>query len=306
MFTSTIAIRPIASQALQTRGRSIMTLRTATGPFSFINYGVGWDVAGTPTNGDTFVVNTGTAIMVGGRFPDSMVDLGRAFNTNTGTYLPNPNLLMFGNTDLGTIDVTTQTPDRSGAHLTVVGHATVGAIVIHGSPSGTALTGNLAPGSRLTTHFEGQPRTGINLTGGTLDNRGDSVVGAATISSNIAGHGSFEVLGFFGSLHVEGSVSAGQSVKLDGVSVLTVDHPADFHASVDISDLVPSGSINLLGIHGDAWTYNNSRLSITSGSNIVERLRLTAGSHSFTVSDTSNGIVINPSLAPQQSSGLVT
>jgi hypothetical protein len=283
-----------------------MTLRTATGPFSFINYGVGWDVAGTPTNGDTFVVNTGTAIMVGGRFPDSTVDFGRAFNTNTGTYLPNPNLLMFGNTDLGTIDVTTQTPDRSGAHLTVVGHATVGAIVIHGSPSGTALTGNLAPGSRLTTHFEGQPRTGINLTGGTLDNRGDSVVGAATISSNIAGHGSFEVLGFFGSLHVEGSVSAGQSVKLDGVSVLTVDHPADFHASVDISDLVPSGSINLLGIHGDAWTYNNSRLSITSGSNVVEQLRLTAGSHSFTVSDSSNGIVINPSLAPQQSSGLVT
>jgi hypothetical protein len=212
-----------------------MTTRTATGPFSLINYGVGWDVGGTPANGDTFVVNTGTAIMVGGRFPGSTVDLGREFDTNTGTYLPNPNLVLFGNTDLGTIDVTTQTPDRSGAHLAVVGHATVGAIVVHGSPGGTELTGTLAPGSRLTTHFEGQPRTSINLTGGTLDNEGSSVVGAATISSNIHGHGSFEVLGFFGSMHIEGSVSAGQSFKLDGVSNLTVDHPADFHATVDLT-----------------------------------------------------------------------
>ena len=283
-----------------------MTTRTATGPFSLINYGVGWDVGGTPANGDTFVVNTGTAIMVGGRFPSSTVDLGREFDTNTGTYLPNPNLVLFGNTDLGTIDVTTQTPDRSGAHLAVIGHATVGAIVVHGSPGGTELTGTLAPGSRLTTHFEGQPRTSINLTGGTLDNEGSSVVGAATISSNIHGHGSFEVLGFFGSMHIEGSVSAGQSFKLDGVSNLTVDHPADFHATVDISDLVPiTGAINLLGIHGDAWSYNNNLLSITSGGSVVEKLRLTEGSQSFTVSNNTDGIVINPSFGPQQGSGLV-
>jgi hypothetical protein len=282
-----------------------MTTRTATGPFSLINYGVGWDVGGTPANGDTFVVNTGTAIMVGGRFPDSTVDLGREFDTNTGTYLPNPNLALFGNTDLGTIDVTTQTPDPSGAHLAVIGHATVGAIVVHGSPSGTELTGTFAPGSRLTTHFEGQSRTSINLTGGTLDNEGSSVVGAATISSNIFGHGSFEVLGFFGSMHVEGSVSAGQSFKMDGLSTLTVDHPVDFHAAVDISDLVPSGAINLLGIHGDAWTYHNNLLNITAGGSVVEKLKLAAGSHSFTVSNNTDGIIINPSLAPPQGSGLV-
>ncbi len=286
-----------------------MTTRTEVDGFSTINYAFGWDVGGTPQNGDTFVVPTGTAIMVGGNFDRSEVDLTRQFNASTQSYAPNPELYLVGNTKLGKIDVSTLTPDQSGAHLNVIGHATVGETYLENIYPWANLTVKLSPGSVLKTHFVGHVRVNsVTVNGGNwsaLINDGDSTVQSAVISANVLGHGSWTPGSYFGGITFAAGVGAGQTVDMSGASTLTIDHPDMFKAAVNLETGWVS-DIMLESVHGDAWTYKNDMLKISEAGHVVDKLRLTEASGSaFTVTDTTAGTRISASVLPQESAGVI-
>jgi hypothetical protein len=280
-----------------------MATLTSNGRIADLNSSFGWTPAARPADGDTLQINSGIGVMFGGSMPDTTVALDRQFDTATATYQPPPQLILVGRDTLGTVDVTTVTPDPNGGVIDILGHSTIGLLDIAGPFPGGKATVNILPGSKLTTTITAEPRSQIHTFGGTLDNEGDSQVSLAVISSQVTGKGSWS--DGFGHLEFASSVGSGQSVNLSGAAGMTIDQPFDFRALVNFEPGFVE-DVLLEGIHGDGFTYDGSHLTIRSGGTVVDRLRLTeAPGVAFGVTDTANGIDIVRAFAPQQNSGAI-
>jgi len=91
-----------------------------------------------------------------------------------------------------------------------------------------------------------------------------------------------------GTLEVGRSVGSGQTVILNGPSVLQIDRPAAFAGQVNLI----GGQIDLEGLaNADSYTFQNDMLSIFSAGKVIDTLRLT--------DSTTNGFVV------QQAAGSV-
>ena len=192
-----------------------MSTLTKTGKFAFTNFAGGWSPNITPQNSDTLIANTGFVLQIGGQLPDTTLDLGSAFDTNGA--LPPPVFdIVFGH--IGTVDVTTQTPDLAGAQINVFGSSRIDKLTLGVSFAGDRATVNIEPFSKLTTTINGGSRSVLQVNGGTgaaLDNEGSSTINFATIAANVVGSGSWSDSGF-GHLSFLGRVASSQSVDLGG------------------------------------------------------------------------------------------
>ena len=293
-----------------------MTTLTKIADLAFTNFAFGWSPNERPQDGDTLIANTGTVVQLGGRLPDTTLNLGFALGGTPTGYLPTPTFDMIGGT-IGTVDVTTQTPDPSGAYINVFGHATIDDLTLGATFAGDRATVNIAPFSRLTTTINGGLRSNLQVSGGSgavLDNEGHSTVNAATIAANVVGSGSWS--GGIGRMEFTSSVGAGQSIDLAPSVGLTIDNDKTFHALVSIEPGWGDGNIGrpdilLSGIHGDSWTYQNDMLKISNAGHTVGQLHIhDVGAEAFTVMDTAAGtsLVGNFGLPnePQQFAGTIT
>lgn len=196
---------------------------------------------------------------------------------------------------------------------------------------------NIAGGDRLTLDSQGAPVT-INLTAGatwagtfkaeqgsgpwrpsnitvngephsSFHNDGASSVtnGLVKIGTDVAGHGSFDVVSpaqVSGSLPLRlarlefvGSVDAAQSITDAGLVV--VDHPKDFAAHVTLK---AGGELDLNGLaSADSYTFRNDILSIYSGRAVVDRVHLTDQTpYGFTLNKVAGNIDIVASTGPER------
>jgi hypothetical protein len=105
--------------------------------------------------------------------------------------------------------------------------------------------------------------------------------GGGVLAVPVAGKGSIDL--FDSNLEVKSSVGANQSVFVEsdfGVSVLTIDHPHEYHASTAIGF---GAEIDLVGLaHADSYSYLNDILKIYSCDRVIDTLKFqndfTAGS----------------------------
>jgi hypothetical protein len=140
-------------------------------------------------------------------------------------------------------------------------------------------------------------------TGGQLSNDGPSFLYFGTIDANVVGTGSWSVGLPNSTLHFGGAVAATQTINLGGNAALTVGDPTDFQALVNLG---VATSVTLDGVHGDAFTYQQDMLRITSNGTLVDTLHLHASAGtSFTIADQPSGTVIYGIRQPQVQSGVI-
>jgi hypothetical protein len=289
---------------------------TKTADLAFTNFAYGWSPDQRPQDGDTLIANTGTVVQIAERLPNTTLDLGFSFDPTTSSYLPPPVFDMIGGT-IGSVDVTTQTPAPGGAQINIFGHATIDSLALGATFAGDKATVNLAPHSRLTATFDGGSRSQLQVNGNpgaVLDNEGDSTVSIAHIVANVAGSGTWHD-GGFGHMEFAGSVSRGQTIDLSGNAGLTIDHPDNFHAGIMLENGWGPGigapNILLAGVQGDSWTYRNDMLTIRSGGQVVDHLRISeAAGEAFQVTGSAAGTVLSGNFGSsaffsQQASGII-
>jgi len=125
-------------------------------------------------------------------------------------------------------------------------------------------------------------RVSINAAAGaTLEN--DSKVtlqsnSTLTINADTIGIGSFAP-GYATRLEFAGMVGSGQTLVIDSTSPSTIDidHPDTFEALIDWSANSRSGlsTVDLRGLMGDSFAYDNNVLTLYSGDKVVDTARLT-------------------------------
>lgn len=176
-------------------------------------------------------------------------------------------------------------------------------------PSGATFIVNLADHASLTSSFNMVFSSAV--VGGGEDSRvvnsgANSILGSnLTIDPRVKGHGSFTVgsaQSIGGQLEFGGSVSRGQDVSVSGdperlvVSHVQVDDPDNFHGAVTLN---PFGEVDLRGLtNADSYQFENDMLSIYSGSDVIEKLRLAtpppaSGTFNLSVSQTATGVAVD-------------
>lgn len=270
-----------------------------------------WTPAGVPEAGDLLQVFIGTATMKGGDLSGNTLVLGDRYTESPPQTLPHPVLAM---SDGAMLDTLRFEPlgINGGAAVQVSGQDTIRDLDLEGGYPGGTLDVNLDDYALLhTTVRNGElvtSRAVLHVTGGSnaaLSNDGPSLIYAADIEANVVGSGSWTIYFPNTGLTFGRAVSAAQSINLEGNSSLEVRDPADFQAIVNLG-AANANTVRLDGIHGDAFTYEDDTLRISSGGSLVDTLRLhePAGA-GFVITDHPAGIVIAGMPVPQESSGVI-
>jgi hypothetical protein len=115
----------------------------------------------------------------------------------------------------------------------------------------------------------------------------------AVLAMPVAGTGSIAVAQ--SDLEFQSSVGANQSVSVYSdapYSVITIDHPKEYHASTSIGT---GGELDLVGLaHADSYSYQNDMLRIYAGDTVIDRMKLQLGygAGSFAVTQAVDGVHI--------------
>ncbi len=180
-------------------------------------------------------------------------------------------------------------------------------------PSSGNFTIDLADHASLTGNFDMVFSSAV-INGGTNSRfiGGGQLEGShVTIDARVKGSGSFVVgsaQSINGRLEFGDSVSRGETVAVSGdpfrgiVSQVQIDQPGAFKGSVALGIF---GEVDLMGlVNASSYAIKNDILSIFSGHEVIDRLRLTtppaSGTPTFdvTVAQTSAGIVIDRGRIP--------
>lgn len=177
-------------------------------------------------------------------------------------------------------------------------------------PSSGHFTVNLADHARLTGGMDLIFSSAV-FAGGSgsrfINNVSSIVQGSSvTIDTDVKGHGDFAVRSaqsVGGRLEFGGAVSYGQTVEVSGdpgrliSSRVQIDQPDAFKGSVALNLF---GEVDLAGLsNADSFQLKNDILSIYSGCDVIDRLRLTTPAPAFgsgydvTVAQTATGIVVD-------------
>ncbi|MBV9117840.1 MAG: hypothetical protein JOY63_10820, partial [Acetobacteraceae bacterium] len=147
---------------------------------------------------------------------------------------------------------------------------------------------------------------GVTVQGtGQFSNASSYVDNVGTISADVTGTGPINVSGAHAVARLEfmQGVSAGQAVSVGGYAdygdfgTVVVDNPAGFSGSVTLG----FGEVILKGIQADSYSLRNGVLSLYSGQDVVDSIKLSVpaappgqnGPISFGVSQTGAGVIIH-------------
>ena len=175
-------------------------------------------------------------------------------------------------------------------------------------PSGYGpATINLADNTQWTGGLSAGPYgSGMTVQGtGQFSNTSSYVDNAVTVNADVTGAGTIAVSGSHAVARLEfmQGVSSGQSISVDGYAdygdfgTVVVDNPAGFSGSVTLG----YGEVMLKGIQADSYSLRNGVLSLYSGQDVVDSIKLSVpaappgqnGPVSFGVSQTGAGVIIH-------------
>ena len=161
---------------------------------------------------------------------------------------------------------------------------------------------DLAQNAKLTGSFIGSYGANISIEGdatATFINNGASGVDRAyaTIDTPVKGTGSFSLTGEFARMEFVSSVGAGQSIAVANnaeLSLLQIDRPDLFQATVTLDPGSGTREIDLMGLAtADSYAYQNDMLSIYSGNQVIDTLRLIdANPYGFAVENSGSSVNI--------------
>ena len=174
-------------------------------------------------------------------------------------------------------------------------------------PGSGPATVNLADNAQWIGGLSAGPYGGgVTVQGaGQFSNTSSYVDNAVTINADVTGTGAIAVYGAHAVARLEfvQGVSAGQSISVDGYAyygdfgTVVVDNPAGFNGSVTLG----YGEVMLKGIQADSYSLRNGVLSLYSGQDVVDSIKLSVaaappgqnGPVSFGVSQTGAGVIIH-------------
>ena len=231
-----------------------------------------WSPSGAPKPGDTLLMGSGVMNISGS---------GLAGDTVTLQQTPAGKSDFFNLSNQAVLATTTAANAKTNATVNVDGHAT--ASLGQGAASTANYTVNLHAGSTLAGRYDMSAGGALNVegqTGATFQNdaasRNDGTT--AVINADVVGTGSFTV-GLTSSrpgfLEFGKGVAKTETVNLQGAPArgkasLTIDHPADFHAAVNMS----WGTIDLKNLSSGSYSYHNDVLSLFQNNKVVETLSI--------------------------------
>lgn len=264
-----------------------------------------WSPDGVPQPGDTLEMQVGTMNIRGNDLAgDALI-----INKPIGETAPNTlNLSRHAN-------VSVEIPQFQTEDVTINAKGSDTLNLQTDYPSFGHFTVNLADHASVTGN--------VNMTfGGAVVNGGDGsrylhngsgLLGGSTVifDTRVEGNGSFRVVNaqsFPGELEFGGPVSHGQYVEVEGEEArgvrafVTLDQPDLFKGSVGLGVF---GEVNLIGLtNADSFQLKNDILSIFSGCQVIDQLRLTtltvppnfAPDTEVRVYQTAAGVVVNRGL----------
>lgn len=259
-----------------------------------------WSPGEAPQPGDTLDMQGGTMNIRDDDLAGNTLVIGQSQRTTSPTTL---NLSQHA-------DVSMQTALYSTDSVTINVGGSDTLNLAAGFPSATTFTVNLADHARLAGSIDMTFGSAV-FAGGSgsryVNNGSDVVRGSrVTLDTDVRGQGSFTVhsaQSSGGQLEFGGSVSRGQTVTVSGDpyrlvrSQLQIDQPAAFKGAVALDSF---GEVDLVGLaNAESYQLKNDILSIYSGCNEIERLRLTlpppvSGTPlDLTVAQTATGILID-------------
>lgn len=258
-----------------------------------------WSPSGVPQPGDTLVIRSGTANMIGGNLAgDTLILADAPYSQATQT------LNMSRGAHIEKLEVA-----YNNATVNVSGHDTIETLQTD-LGYGNYVTFNIQPHSSLKMQITDPPTPeGVHVVGlgrsSLLINDGPSFVQNATLDVDVTGHGSWTPSGFFPNITFDKAVGRGQTINLENAP-LTINDPAEFKAVVNLT-MPYWGSAFLKGVHGDLFFYYDDVLKILSHGRVVDTLRVhESGGAAFSLANTSSGLAISASFAAQVFHGQIT
>jgi len=233
---------------------------------------VNWTPYGAPAAGDTLLMTGGIMNIGGGGLAGDTVILQQTPKGVSDVFNLSDHAVLATSVAKGaTVSVTVNVNGRISASLA------------QGQIGAAGYTVNLHPGATLLARYTigGNGTLKVNSAPGALfENDGNSQNGGgvATINADVVGVGSFTVavansqLGF---LEFGKSVAKTETVNLQGDPLrgrvtLAIDHPHDFHATINLS----LGIVDLKNLGADGYIYRDNMLSILQGDFFVATVRL--------------------------------
>lgn len=259
-----------------------------------------WSPSETPQPGDTLAMQGGTMNIRDDDLAGNTLVIGQPNQNASPTTL---NLSHHA-------DVSVKTSPFSSDSVTINVDGSDILDLAAGFPSTTSFTVNLADHARLAGSIDMTFGSAVFAggSGSRYVNNGSDVVRGSnlTFDTDVKGQGSFAVStaqSSAGRLEFGGSVSRGQTVTVSGDpgrgqrSQLQIDQPAAFKGAVALNSF---GEVDLVGLaNADSYQLKNDILSIFSGCEVIERLRLTLPPPAsgtppdLTVAQTATGILID-------------
>lgn len=264
-----------------------------------------WSPDGMPQPGDTLEMLTGTMNIRGNDLAGDALLINKPYGETAPTTL---NLSHHAN-------VSVEIPQNQTEQVTINVKGSDTLNLQNDHPSSGGFFVNLADHASLTGNVRMTFVSAIfnGGEGSRYLNNGNSILqgSSATFNMSVKGNGSFSVQSaqsFGGQLEFGGSVSYGQAVDVRGdaerlrISHVQIDQPHAFKGSIGLGI---NGQIDLIGLaNADSFQLKNDVLSIYSGCEVIDRLRLTtpapppfssgpdAAITGITVHQTSAGVVV--------------
>ncbi len=253
-----------------------------------------WSPVGVPQAGDTLYLVTGTASLTHGNLSGDTLMIG----AQTSYTSPPPAIVDLS----GGAKLSASVSEAPFTEQSVVFNVS-GAATLHLSEQAnyyatTMITENIGTKSTLTGNFVGTGHNvdlTINGADGTsrYSNTGASSVaeGVVTIHPQVIGIGSFTVGSSAGIVFL-GGVGSGQTINAEGADTITIGAPGQFHGLVNFMGGA-ADTIDLAGLaHADSYSYASDMLDLFKGAQVVDKLRFSAGSNAFQVTE-NNGVQIS-------------
>ena len=254
-----------------------------------------WSSGTVPTTGDTLVINSGIANARGSILAGDTVVLG-VDRGEVAPVPPGPILNLSGHTSMAEV----ATYSGEDATLNVTGVATIATLAsVAGRAEGAYLTVNVGAHSTLAANVEAFQNGELTVnalapSAKLVDNGANTIQNDfATITPNLIGTATWTIGGDYGGAEFGGAVASGQSFTLLGaVPRLTIDQPAKFHGSVDISVGI-GDTVNLAGISdATSYSFKDDLLKLYNGGKVIDTLKLTAPTGGFQVGQGASGVQI--------------
>ncbi len=259
-----------------------------------------WSPTGVPVPGDTLAMPGGTMNIRDNDLAGDTLVFGTGQTPATTTLTSVTATLNLSHQANVALDVPQYASDQ--VTINVKGSDTLNVHTDY--PSGGLFTVNLADHATLTGAFS-IVFSSLDMEGGPgsrLVSSGSSMIAgsSAKFDTSVVGKGTFTVSSVqsrIGQLEFGDSVSYGQNMTVIGdlgryrISQIQIDRPDEFKGAVGLGVF---GEVDLVGLtNADSYQLKNDILSIYSGCNVIDTLRLTTPPPQFSSAGSSLGVTVS-------------